>query len=126
MDLLVIAQVAAIVIGALGGSAGLVMFFTLRATKRKLLAEAGKTTAEGDKTDAEAAEILARASAGMLSPFEATIASLARQLAEANTQTEELTAKLRAANKRIGELEDSVEVLTRRMDHAAHPERDPR
>lgn len=122
MNLLVVAQIITAIIAALGGSAGLVMFFTLRATKRKLLAEAGKTTAEGDKTDAEAAEILARASAGMLSPFEATIASLSRQLAAANAEIEDLNRKLRAANKRVGELEDSVATLTRRVDAAGTPE----
>jgi len=122
VDLLVIAQVAAIVIGALGGSAGFVMAFTLRQTKRKMLAEAGKTTAEGEKTEAEAVEILGRAAAGMLSPMEATIASLARQLSAANVEIEHLTSELRRANKRVGELEDSIDSLTKRVDSTAQPE----
>lgn len=118
MDLLAAGQLVAVLIGALGGSAGLIMFFTLRQQKRKLLAEAAKTNSEGDKTDAEAAEILARASAGMLGPFQDTISSLKRQLTEANVEIEELNRKLRTANKRVAELEDSVEALTRNVDAA--------
>lgn len=125
MSLLVIVEATALIIGALGGSAGIIMFFTLRPTKKKILSEAAKTNSEGERTEAEAAEILARASAGMLSPFEATIASLSRRLAEANAEVEDLNRKLRAANKRIGELEDSVDSLTRRVDAAANAPQPP-
>lgn len=125
MDLLVIAQVISIIIGALGGSAGLVMFLTLRQTKGKLVAEAKGLDSAGDKTEAEAVEILARASAGMLSPMEATIASLSRQLAETQAEVEQLKRERRTDRNRIDELEDALAQATRRMDHADHPQHDP-
>jgi chromosome segregation ATPase len=120
VDLLEVGELIGGIIVAMGGGAVITLLLTLRPTKKKILSEAAKTTSEGDKTDAEAVEILARVSAGMLSPFEETVSSLARQLREAHVEIEELNRKLRAANKRVGELEDSVDTLTRRID-VTHP-----
>lgn len=120
MDLLSYLPLIAGLIGALGGSAGLVLFFTVRQQKKKMLAEAGKTHSEGEKTDAEAAEIVARTASGMLEPYVEIAATLRQELREARAEIRELRDELRAAHKRVNDLETALDRAGRRVEDATH------
>lgn len=119
MTLLSTGQLIGTLIAALGGGTVVALVLTLKPTRRKIFSEAKKTSSEGEKSDAEATEIIARTATGLMTSMEQNVVLLNRQLAEARQEIEELTRQLRAANKRVCELEDSVDHLTRRLDATA-------
>lgn len=124
MDLLGTGQLIVGLIAALGGGTVVALVLTLKPTRRKIFSEAKKTSSEGEKSDAEATEIITRTATGLMTSMEQNVVLLNRQLLEARQEIEELNRQLRAANKRVGELEDTVDNLTRKYDAMAQREED--
>lgn len=93
----------------LGGAASLVGLIKVRADKRKILAEAAKA-------GADASAIVAQTAVSLLGPYTEQVRMLQGRLDSANSQVDELSARLREARTRVSALEDQVESLTRELD----------
>jgi len=76
---------------ALGGLAGVVSLFTVRATKRKLIAESGKTNAEADAAFSEAYHRRAATQVSLVEPYERVIDRMQEELDEALEKIDRLT-----------------------------------
>jgi chromosome segregation ATPase len=94
---------------ALGGLTALVGLLKVRADKKKILAEAGKT-------GADASAVVAQTAISLLGPYTEQVSVLQSRMADANRQIDEFTTRLRQAQHRITELELQVELLSRELE----------
>lgn len=110
------ADIATLVIQALValGAAGLVSLLTVRAQKRKLMAESGKTDAEADALLAEADQRRVTTQVELVAPYERIMDRMQEELNE--------------ANERVDYLESYIETLVEAMRAAGItvPRRPPR
>lgn len=89
----------------LGGGAAFIGLLKLRADKKKILAEASKT-------GADASAVVAQTAISLLGPYSEQVAMLQTRLDTANKQIDEMTLRLRDAQRHINALENQVDVLT--------------
>ncbi len=101
------ATIVALVV-ALGGGAGAASFITAFVTRRKILAEAGKTDIDG-------AQILAEASASLLEPMKSELARMSQQLGRAQLKADDLDQQLVRANRKVRELTDTIAEANREL-----------
>lgn len=83
------------VIGALGGTSALIALLKLRADKRKIFAEAGKSSAD-------AAAVIQGSAVALLQPLHDEIGRLRGEVTELRGQVRTLTAELEAARAEQG------------------------
>lgn len=76
----------------LGGLAGVVSLFTVRAQKRKLISESGRTDAEADAAFSEAYHRRASTQVSLVQPYERVIDRMQEELDEALEKIDRLTA----------------------------------
>ncbi|TCO57112.1 hypothetical protein [Actinocrispum wychmicini] len=94
MDILV---AVGTLVAAAGGLAGLGSLVTVRSTKRKISADA-------EKTEADAVQVLSATAVSLLEPAAAQVRSLRADLAAAETKIVTLTDQLADADRRIADL----------------------
>ncbi len=97
------------VVLALGGLGALGGFLKVSADKRKILADA-------DKTSADATAVVVQTALGLLGPYTEQVAVVQQRLNEANTQIDQLSSRLAEARGRVYQLEQQVHDLTRELD----------
>lgn len=99
---------------AVGGIAGISSLLMVRAQKRKLIAESGKTNAEADTAFSEAYHRRASTQVDLVAPYERVMDRMQDELDE--------------ANERVDYLESYIETLVEAMRAAgiAVPRRPPR
>lgn len=85
------------VVGALGGSAGLVSILTLRGQRRKIQAETRII-------DTDAASKLSAASLALLEPARVEVDRLSRKLADASVQIDALQAEVESLRGQVSTL----------------------
>jgi hypothetical protein len=79
------------VVVGLGGLAGIVSLLTVRAQKRKLISESGKTDAEADAAFSEAYHRRASTQVSLVGPYERVMDRMQEELDEANERIDRLT-----------------------------------
>lgn len=101
-------------LAGLGGVVGITSLFMVRAQKRKLVAESGKTDAEADAQFSEAYHRRASTQVSLVEPYERVMDRMQDELNE--------------ANERVDYLESYIETLVEAMRAAgiAVPRRPPR
>ena len=77
---------------AIGGIGGLVALLTVRAQKRKIVADTGKTDAEADSVLADAQAKRTQREISMIEPYERIQARMARELHDAYAEIDRLKA----------------------------------
>ena len=77
---------------ALGGIGGLVALLTVRAQKRKIVADTGKTDAEADSVLADAQAKRTAREISMIEPYERIQARMSRELRDAYAEIDRLKA----------------------------------
>lgn len=83
-------------IGALGGTSALIALLKLRADKRKILAEAGKTSAD-------AAAVIQGSAVALLQPLREEIARLSGEVTELRGKVHTLSVELETARAQLRE-----------------------
>ena len=96
---------------ALGGIGAIVTVIMLPRTLRKLRAETTKLQSEGEKTDAEAAQVLSNTALALLAPARAEIEELEKRLRAANSRASQLEVDLGKSQSRVHHLESEVQGL---------------
>lgn len=94
---------------AVGGLTAFVGLLKVRADKKKILAEAAKT-------GADASAVVAQTAISLLGPYSEQVALLQGRLDVANRQIDEMTIRLREAQRHINALEDQVDILTKELE----------
>lgn len=102
-------ELAIQLIVGLGGLTAFVALLKVRADKKKILAEASKT-------GADASAIVAQTAISLLGPYSEQVALLQGRLDTANRQIDEMSFRLREAQRHVNALEDQVEYLTKELE----------
>lgn len=94
---------------AVGGLSALGGFVKVSADKRKLIAEA-------DKTTADATAVMVQTALGLLGPYADQVTLMQARLTSANEQIDQLSSRLSEARGRVYQLEQQVHDLTKELD----------
>ena len=98
-------NVLALVIVSLGGLSGVAALANTILGRRKLYADARAKIAESDKTDADAADVIAKAAAGLLNPLTTQLQATERRLATTNQKLDDTQREMAALREHLSSLE---------------------
>jgi hypothetical protein len=99
----ILGQVAPIITGV-GAFGWAVSWATVRATRRKILAEAGKAQAEAGKIGIDATEVIQRSALGLAHAYEEAAQDARAEARAARQEARDATAEVTRLEKRVTEL----------------------